>query len=52
MGITSIGKENESIDMFGMNCSLTSLQKAILWKILNCLKLFFPNVSTNNINYV
>jgi len=32
--------------MFGMNFSLTSLQKAILWKILNGLKLFFPYVST------
>ena len=47
-----LGKENASIDMFGMNCSLTSLQKAIPWKILNGLKLFFPNVSINNINYV
>jgi hypothetical protein len=41
-----LGKENTKVLMFGMNFSLTSLQKAILWKILNGLKLFFPYVST------
>jgi len=41
-------KKTQVLTMFGMNCSLTSLQKAILRKILNGLKLFFPNVSTNN----
>ena len=43
-------KKVQVLTMFGMNCSLMSLQKAILWKILNGLKLFFPSVSTNKIH--
>jgi hypothetical protein len=41
-------KENASIDDVWHELFSYEFTKGYLWKILNGLKLFFPNVSTNN----